>query len=52
MWLFSDFHYDFWSSRLTADLLTVVSDRTAKAFNRSGANRAAALDMSRSFDRV
>ena len=52
MWLFSDFHYDFWSSRLTADLLTVVSDRTAKPFIRSGANRAAALDMSRSFDRV
>ena len=35
--LFSDFHYGFWSSRSTADLLTVVSDRIARAFNRSGA---------------
>ena len=31
--LFSDFQYDFRSSGSTADLLTVVSDRTAKAFN-------------------
>ena len=29
--LFSDFHYDFWSSRSTADLLTVVCDRIAIA---------------------
>ena len=29
---------------LTADLLTVVSDRNARAFNRSGATRAVALD--------
>ena len=35
--LFSDFQYGFRSSRSTADLLTVVSDRTEKAFNRSGA---------------
>ena len=35
--LFSDFQYGFMSSRSTADLLTVVSDRTARAFNRSGA---------------
>ena len=33
--LFSDFQYDFRSSRSTADLLTVVSDRIARAFNRS-----------------
>ena len=33
--LFSDFQYGFWSSRSTADLLTVVSDRIARAFNRS-----------------
>ena len=38
--LFSDFQYDFRSSRSTADLLTVVSDRIARAFNRSGATRA------------
>ena len=34
--LFSDFQYGFRSSRSTADLLTVVSDRIARAFNRSG----------------
>ena len=50
--LFSDFHYGFRSSRLTADLLTVVSDRIARAFNRSGATRAVALDISKAFDRV
>ena len=35
--LFSDFQYGFWSSRSTADLLKVVSDRIARAFNRFGA---------------
>ena len=35
--LFSDFRYGFRSSRSTADLLTVLSDRTARAFNRTGA---------------
>ena len=35
--LFSDFQYGFRSSQSTADLLTVVSDRIARAFNRSGA---------------
>ena len=35
--LFSDFQYDFRSSQSTADLLTVWSDRVARAFNRSGA---------------
>ena len=35
--LFSDFRYGFRSSRSTADFLTVVSDRLARAFNRSGA---------------
>ena len=50
--LFSDFQYDFRSSRSTADLLTVVSDRIARAFNRSGATRAVALDISETFDRV
>ena len=49
--LFSDFQYDFRSSRSTADLLTVVSNRILKAFNRSGAIRAVALDI-KSFDRV
>ena len=35
--LFSDFQYGFRSFQSTADLLTVVSDRIARAFNRSGA---------------
>ena len=35
--LFSDFQYGFRSSRSTVELLTVVSDRIARAFNRSGA---------------
>ena len=46
------FQYGFRSSRSTADLLTVVSDRIARAFNRSGAIRAVALDISKAFDRV
>ena len=36
---------------LTVDLLTVVSDRIARAFNRSGATRAVALDIFKTFDR-
>ena len=31
----------------TADLLLVVSDRIARAFNRSGINQAVALDISK-----
>ena len=50
--LFSHFQYGFRSSQSTADLLTVVSDRIARAFNRSGATRAVALDISKAFDRV
>ena len=50
--LFSDFQYGFRSSRSTPDLLTVVPDRIARAFNRSGAARAVALDISKAFDRV
>ena len=50
--LFSDLQYGFRSSRSTADLLTVVSDRIARAFNRSGATRAVALDISKAFDKV
>ena len=50
--LFSDFQYGFRSSRSTADLLTVVSDRIARAFNRSGATRAVELDISKAYDRV
>ena len=50
--LFSDFQCGFRSSRSTSDLLTVVSDRIAMAFNRSGVTRAVALDISKAFDRV
>ena len=50
--LFSDFQYGFRSSRSTADLLTVVSDRIARAFNRSGTTRVVVLDISEAFDRV
>ena len=50
--LFSDFQYGFRSSRSSADLLTVVSDRIARAFKRSGATRAVAFDISKAFDRV
>ena len=50
--LFSDFQYVFRCSQSTVDLLTVVSDRIARAFSRSGATRAVALDISKAFDRV
>ena len=46
----SDSQYGFRSSQSTADLLTVVSDRTVRALNRSGATWA--LDISKTFDRV
>ena len=42
----------FRSSRSTAHLLIVVSDRIARAFNRSGATQAVALDISKAFDKV
>ena len=35
--LFSDFQYGFRSSQSTTDLLTVVFDRIARVFNKSGA---------------
>ena len=50
--LFSDFQYGFRSSQSTADLLTVVSDRIARAFSRCGATLTVALDISKVFDRV
>ena len=39
------------SSRLIVDVLTVVSNRIYRASNRSGATRAAALDIYISSDR-
>ena len=50
--VFSDFQYVFRSFRSTTDLVVVVSDRIAGAFNRSGATRAVALDIFKAFDRV
>ena len=52
MWPFFDFQYGFRPSRSTADLLIVVSDRTAWAFNRSGVTQAVGLDISKAFDRI
>ena len=49
--LFSDLQYGFRSSRSKADLLTVVSNRIARAFHKSGATRAVALDISKAFDK-
>ena len=48
---FFDFQYGFRSYWSTADLLAVVSDRVAGAFNRSRANQAVALDISKAFAR-
>ena len=50
--LFSDFQYGFRFSQSTADLLSVLSDRITRAFNRSAATRTVALDISKAFDRV
>ena len=49
MWSFSDFHYGFKSSQLTADLQAVVSYRIVSAFNRSGATLAVVLDIFKTF---
>ena len=50
--LFSGFKYGFRPSRSFADLLTVVSDGIARVFNKSGATRTVALDISNAFDSV
>ena len=50
--LFPDLHFGFWSFRSTADLLTVVSDRIARAFSRSAANLAVVLAIFKAFDWV
>ena len=48
--LFSNFQYGFRSSRSTADLLTVESDRIAKLVNRFGDSSAEAVDVLKAFD--
>ena len=50
--VFSGLKCGFRSSRSTADLLTDVSDRIARAFKKSGTTRTVALDISKAFDRV
>ena len=50
--LLSDLQYGFRSSQSTKNLITVITDRIARAFNRSGATRAVALDISKTFDKV
>ena len=52
MWPFFSFPNDFRFSQSTANLLTVVSDRIARSFNKSWATQAVALDISKDFDRV
>ena len=49
---FSDCRYGFRSSRSTADFQTFKSDRIARAFNRSRATGAVALDISKALERV
>ena len=49
MWPFLDFQYGFRSPRSTTDVITVVSDGIAIVFNKSRANRAVALDISKAF---
>ena len=48
---YSDFQFGFRSSRSTAYLLSVVSDRITTAFSKSGATLAVARDISKAFDR-
>ena len=50
--LFPDFQYGFGSSQSTAELLTVLPDRIARAFDSSRATQAVALDICKAFDRV
>ena len=50
--LFPDFQFGFRSSPSTADLLTVLLDNIARAFNRSGDTQAVALDISKTFGKV
>ena len=44
--------YGFRSTHSTAHLLTVLSDRIVRAFNRSEATQAVAIDISKNFDRA
>ena len=51
--LFSDFHYGFRFSQSTLDLLTVISDKLDRAFDRSRTRYiTAAVDISKGFYKV
>ena len=52
MWPFSYFQYGLCLLKKTENLLRVVSNRIATAFNSSGAAQAVALDISNAFDKV
>ena len=52
MAIFSDFHYDFRSSRSTADLLTVASGKIARTSKMYRNTPDAALDISKAFYRT
>ena len=52
MWPFSDFRYGFRSSQSTTAVLTVVSYRIARVFNRSRATLSVTLFASKAFNRV
>ena len=49
---FADLQYELRFFQSNADLVAVVSDRNAGAFNRSGATQAVTLDIFKAFDRV
>ena len=50
--LFSDNQYGFRSSRSTADLLTVITERFYRALDGGGEASIIALDISKAFDKV
>ena len=50
--LFYDLQYGFMSSCSTADIVTKVSDRIARSFNRSGTSIVVALEISKAFNSV
>ena len=50
--LFSDDQYGFRSFQPTSDLLSVVFNKIARAFNKSGPTGTIALDISKAFSRV
>ena len=50
--LLSDVQYGFRSSRSTADILTVITDRISRSLDLSFETRSVALDISKAFDKV